>query len=122
MLKFDSFPEENDYMESINASSDNNYILTGGSNGVVKLWNKEGNLINTYPPHSSVVNSVTFSPDNAMILSGSINEVKLHQSPWIYINEHVYKFTLEDLREYGLQYSDDNIETTEVGYLDNLKE
>lgn len=53
-------------------SPDGKYLLSGGSDNIVKLWSIENrSLIETYRGHSDKITSVAFSPDGNMVISGS---------------------------------------------------
>ena len=45
-------------------------ILTGGSSGIVRLWNYEtSELLGANGGHSSTINAIAFSPDDKQIVS-----------------------------------------------------
>lgn len=48
-------------------------MATGGVDGSVKLWNRDGTLRTILPGHRSIVTSLTFSPDGHRLYSGSDN-------------------------------------------------
>ncbi|RIK56925.1 MAG: hypothetical protein DCC57_02565 [Chloroflexi bacterium] len=53
-------------------SPDGGRILTGDTEGTVRLWNaSDGALLGVYGGHKQWVNAVAFSPDGARFLSGS---------------------------------------------------
>ncbi|MDZ8240244.1 MAG: P83/100 family protein [Nostoc sp. ChiQUE01a] len=59
-------------------SPDGQTIASASSDNTVKLWNRNGQVLQTLTGHSSVVNGVAFSPDGQTIASGSDdNTVKL---------------------------------------------
>jgi WD40 repeat protein len=59
-------------------SPDGKTIATGSSDNTMKLWNLNGQVLQTFKGHSSVVLSVVFSPDGKTIATGSHdNTVKL---------------------------------------------
>ncbi len=59
-------------------SPDGKTIATGSFDNTVKLWNLNGQVLQTFKGHSSSVSSVVFSPDGKTIASGSWdNTVKL---------------------------------------------
>ena len=60
-------------------SPDGQYIVSGGLDKTVKLWDVEDRvLLHTFNGHESGVNSVRFSPDGQYIVSGSSDKtVKL---------------------------------------------
>ncbi|MEM6914388.1 MAG: Mur ligase domain-containing protein, partial [Pseudomonadota bacterium] len=48
----------------VDVSPDGRTIATASADGTTKLWDIEGNLIQTLTGHSDTVNSVSFSPDS----------------------------------------------------------
>jgi len=51
-------------------SADGNYWVTGSSDGVVRLWQKDGTLLQTMVGHKARVRTVTFIKGGTQILSG----------------------------------------------------
>jgi WD40 repeat protein len=50
-------------------SPDSRWILSGGSDKTLKLWDMaSGRLVRTFAEHSGEVTSVAFSPDGARVL------------------------------------------------------
>jgi WD40 repeat protein len=60
---------EQSIVRSVNFSPDGQALVSGGSDGIIKLWKRDGTLINTIPGKSDV-NSVNFSPDGKDLVSG----------------------------------------------------
>lgn len=62
------------YLENIltaKISPDEVYILTGGSDGVAKLWNiVSGDEVQRFVGHDGAINDVAFSPDRRFVLTG----------------------------------------------------
>ncbi|HVM59693.1 MAG TPA: WD40 repeat domain-containing protein [Verrucomicrobiae bacterium] len=57
---------------SIAYSPDGSYVLSGGEDGTLKLWEAgTGREVRTYTGHKAAVTSVAFSPDATMAVSGS---------------------------------------------------
>ncbi|NES75604.1 toll/interleukin-1 receptor domain-containing protein, partial [Okeania sp. SIO1H4] len=52
-------------------SPDSNLIASGSEDKTVKLWNTDGNLVQTLSGHDQIVTAVAFSPDGNLIASGS---------------------------------------------------
>jgi WD40 repeat protein len=55
---------------SVNFSPDGQTIVSGGSDGILKLWNHDGTEQMTTQGHQGVIWSVNFSPDGQTIVSG----------------------------------------------------
>ncbi|NEQ35801.1 MAG: hypothetical protein F6K40_05685, partial [Okeania sp. SIO3I5] len=63
---------------SVVFSPDSQMIATASGDNTVKLWNRQGQLLQTLTGHKSWVNGVAFSPDSQMIATASgDNTVKL---------------------------------------------
>jgi WD40 repeat protein len=57
---------------SVNFSHDGRTIISGGSDGIVRIWDViSGQELQTLPGHSGAVNSASFSPDEQAIASAS---------------------------------------------------
>jgi WD40 repeat protein len=55
---------------SVDISPDSNLIVSAGMDGAIKLWQRDGTLLQTLQNESVAVWSVKFSPDGQMIVSG----------------------------------------------------
>jgi WD40 repeat protein len=67
-----------DGVNSVAFSPDGKTLATGSDDNSVKLWNLQGQVLQTLNSHSSFVNSVAFSPDGKTLATGSYdNTVKL---------------------------------------------
>jgi WD40 repeat protein len=66
------FPQVAGYVNSASFSLNGRWILSGGNDGAVKLWDSEsGALIKALYGHSGGVRSAAFSPNGRLIASGS---------------------------------------------------
>ncbi|MGD1867577.1 MAG: AAA-like domain-containing protein [Phormidesmis sp.] len=52
-------------------SPDGNYWVTSGSDGIVRLWQKDGTLLQTFVGHKARVRTVAFMNNGTRIISGS---------------------------------------------------
>ncbi|HEY9644193.1 MAG TPA: protein kinase, partial [Coleofasciculaceae cyanobacterium] len=68
-------------VRSVVFSPDNRYILSGGDDNIIKLWEmKTGKCLRTFQGHWGPVVSVLFTPDRDHILSASVDQtIKLWQ-------------------------------------------
>jgi WD40 repeat protein len=57
-------------VKSVNFSSDGQTLVSGGSDGNIKLWKRNGALLNTIPTNQITIRSVNFSPDGQTLVSG----------------------------------------------------
>ncbi|HEY9727562.1 MAG TPA: TIR domain-containing protein, partial [Chroococcales cyanobacterium] len=65
-------------VKSTSFSPDGQIIATASGDNTVKLWSREGKLLNTLSGHNGTVNSVAWSPDDTTIASASFDKtVKL---------------------------------------------
>ncbi len=65
-------PFRNNSINSIKYSPDGKYILTGGQDMLLRIYEvSTGKLIRVFAGHTSIIKSVAFSPDGKYILSGS---------------------------------------------------
>jgi WD40 repeat protein len=66
---------------SANFSNDGEQIATASDDGTVKLWARNGKLLQTLSGHGDRVKSISFSPDSEILASGSFDRtVKLWRS------------------------------------------
>lgn len=61
-------------VNDVRISSDGQLIATVGNDNLVKLWNREGQLIRDLTGHSDRVLAVAFSPDNQRIATSSADK------------------------------------------------
>lgn len=55
---------------TISFSADGQTVASGGSDGTIKLWNRQGQELQTINAHQGKVNSVNFSQDGQTLISG----------------------------------------------------
>ncbi len=56
---------------SVQFSPDGTKIVSASKDETIKLWDKQGNLLEVFYGHTNSVNSANFTPDGKMIISGS---------------------------------------------------
>ncbi|MEH2337684.1 nSTAND1 domain-containing NTPase [Nostoc sp.] len=59
------------YLNNINLSNDGKIIASAGEDGIIKLWDKDGNLLKFIKAHRSGVQEVSFIPDNNNFIASS---------------------------------------------------
>ena len=58
-------------VKSISISQNGKLFSSSGSDGTIRLWDRQGEIIQTLLGHSETVNSIAFSPDGNILASGS---------------------------------------------------
>ena len=99
-------------------SPDGKNVLTGSRDKTAILWDLQGNPLQKVLGHSSHVYAITFAPTNNTVLSVSIPVVnsggfgKILNTllPWAYLEQKVAKFSLGELKTFGLQYTQEDVE------------
>ncbi|MEC4991605.1 MAG: AAA-like domain-containing protein [Oscillatoria sp. PMC 1068.18] len=56
---------------TIDISPDSNLIVTGSTDGSIKIWRRDGTLLNTLEKYSTPVWTIKFSPDGNYLAAGS---------------------------------------------------
>ncbi|CAI2361150.1 unnamed protein product [Moneuplotes crassus] len=65
-----SNPSESDEQFSIDISKDGRYFVTGGSLGILRIWDyTEGKIVSEQAGHSNTITSVSFTPDGKQVIS-----------------------------------------------------
>lgn len=57
-------------IKTLGFSANNEFILTGGADSTIILWNIDGKLIQRFEGHKGAINSISFAPDNKSFVSG----------------------------------------------------
>lgn len=60
-----------DTIYSVRFSPDGQKIASASKDNTIKLWTREGGLLETFNGHTNSVNSISFNPDGQTIVSGS---------------------------------------------------
>jgi WD40 repeat protein len=66
-----SFTATGTWVMSVDWSKDGKYIVTGGNDNAIKVWDTTGTLLRTLTGHTGAVQSVKISDDGQYIVSGS---------------------------------------------------
>ncbi|WP_068820314.1 toll/interleukin-1 receptor domain-containing protein [Phormidesmis priestleyi] len=69
-IKETRLPGNQRSVNSVAFSSDGSRLATGGEDGSIKLWDKDGKAITTLPTNQRSVNSVAFSSDGSRLATG----------------------------------------------------
>jgi len=93
--------------KSVAFSSDSKYVLSGDSNGEVKLWDVQtGKEIRDFSGHSDIVESVAFSPNSKYVLSGSRDrQVKLWD---VQTGKEIHNFSGHSEQVHSVAFSPDS--------------
>jgi tetratricopeptide (TPR) repeat protein len=70
------FKGHTDYIQAVAFSPDGQKVITGSRDQTIRLWDLDGNLIQTFKTNSGTVTvpSIAFSPDGQFILAKSSND------------------------------------------------
>ncbi|NEP02955.1 MAG: CHAT domain-containing protein [Symploca sp. SIO2E9] len=71
VLEYNRLSGHEDWIWGVAVSPDSKIIASTSSDNTIKLWNREGSLLNTLEGHSEKVWGVAFSPDSELIASAS---------------------------------------------------
>jgi len=67
-----------EHITSIDFSSDGKYLVSGGFDKKVKIWEvSTGQLVHSFEENNESIFSVAFSPDNKIVVAGSFNSIKI---------------------------------------------
>lgn len=71
-------PHESDELDDIVVSPDGKYFATGGSLGIVRVWEfSTGQCVSEQKGHSAPIICVTYSPDGKQIVSTGLDGLTL---------------------------------------------
>ncbi|MGB7442466.1 MAG: hypothetical protein WA919_15485 [Coleofasciculaceae cyanobacterium] len=91
-------------VNSVIFSPDGKTIASASGDWTIKLWNREGKLLDTLQSHHAIVNSINFSPDGKMIASASVDgTIKL----WNSKGELLCTFHGHHIAVYSVSFSPD---------------
>jgi WD40 repeat protein len=71
LLSYFKNNEENENIDSVQISPDFKWVVSHSKDGRVKLWDFQGNLVNTFQAHTEQIVLTKFSPDGKTIISAS---------------------------------------------------
>ena len=107
-----------DVIWSLDLSQDQKYVLVGGEDGLISLWNFEtGEQIQQFQGYSAGAPAwnVVFNPDGRTFFSSSINlqadviEWRIAEWPlndllsWVQNNRYIREFTCEERAQYRIE-------------------
>ena len=61
----------NSGVRAINFSNNGSLIASGSEDNTIKIWKRDGTLLNTFTGHTKTVRSIGFSPDDQILVSAS---------------------------------------------------
>ncbi|MEM9216220.1 MAG: AAA family ATPase [Cyanobacteria bacterium P01_F01_bin.150] len=68
--------ETNSLLSHYDLSSSGNLIVTGNQNGMIDLWDTEGNMIQSLGLHNADISSLYFSPNDSIVVSRDKDLIK----------------------------------------------
>lgn len=66
-----SLEGHNDAVSKVSFSADGNMVVSGGADGEVKIWSRDGRELETFQAHDKKITSIIFSPDGQKLITGS---------------------------------------------------
>ena len=94
-----------DYIRAYAFSGDNQYLVSGGYDNVLLLWDlRSGKQIRTYAGHTGRIRTVSFSPDQKHLLSvGADNVIIVFD---VLSGRQIHKIPTDNHEVYSVYYSD----------------
>jgi WD40 repeat protein len=62
-------PAHDGRVTSLGYSPTQRQLASGGEDGVVKLWSRNGRIVQTWRGHTGAVRALTFTPDGRRVIS-----------------------------------------------------
>lgn len=103
-------------VSSISFSSDGQYILVGCDDRKARLWDIHGREIQAVDSFAYGDLRFVFSSDEQEILALRLKNMQEEEvgrwlTPWALIHQQAQHYSIEDLRDWGLQYEEEDRET-----------
>jgi WD40 repeat protein len=109
LLTYKELIDHRGKVEAVAFSDDSAYMLTGGSDKTVRLWDKNARKTQSYTGHQNSISEVTFSKDGKYILSASDNETMRFMAfqGEVLASDTIAKLGDEKKKEFGILEQDE---------------